>query len=45
MKSIDQRYQMQMTGEMLRPKDLQNYESGDFIDEVLNTGKVIYKAA
>lgn len=28
-----------------RPKDLQHYERGDFIDEVLNTGKIIYKAA
>lgn len=28
-----------------RPKDLENYESGDFIDEVLKTGRVIYKAA
>lgn len=29
----------------LKPADLQDYESGDFIDEVMNTGKVIYKAA
>lgn len=28
-----------------RPRDLENYESGDFIDEVLSTGKIIYKKA
>ncbi len=26
-----------------RPKDLKEYERGDFIDEVLSTGKVVYK--
>ena len=28
-----------------RPVDLEKYESGDFIDEILSTGKIIYKAA
>lgn len=28
-----------------RPADLKNYEKGDFLDEVLSTGKIIYKAA
>ena len=28
-----------------RPKDLENYENGDFIAEVISTGKVIYKKA
>lgn len=29
----------------LRPKDLKEYENGDFIDEILSSGKVLYKAA
>ncbi|MBU4484904.1 nucleotidyltransferase domain-containing protein [bacterium] len=29
----------------LRPEDLENYEKGDFIDEVLKNGKKIYRAA
>lgn len=28
-----------------RPKDLENYEQGDFIDEVLSTGKIVYEKA
>lgn len=28
-----------------RPEDFSNHEEGDFIDEVLTTGKIIYKAA
>jgi len=29
----------------LKPEDIKNCEAGDFIDEILNTGKVIYKKA
>lgn len=29
----------------LRPEDLENYEKGDFIDEILKNGKQLYKAA
>lgn len=28
-----------------RPIDIKEYEKGDFIDEVLRTGKIVYKAA
>lgn len=28
-----------------RPKDLKNYEKGDFLHEVLSTGKIVYKAS
>lgn len=28
-----------------RPKDIKNVEAGDFVDEILKTGRVIYKKA
>lgn len=28
-----------------RPEDFKNFEKGDFIDEIINTGKIIYDKA